>query len=186
MLQTLCTKKLDDSIVEQFGLTIYDECHHLSAEVFSNVMNNIVTNYCLGLSGTMTRKDGLSKVFKYFIGPVIHKEKTDNNVKVIINTVLFEDPLNDEYNELETDYKGNPMYSKMITKLCENENRSSMIINIINYELQRDPNQQIMILAHNKNLIHHLYENISKFEDSIGLYLGGMKEEALKKVNQKK
>lgn len=186
MLQTMCSKKMDESIICQFGLTIYDECHHLSAEVFSNVMNNIITNYCLGLSGTMTRKDGLTKVFKYFIGPVVHKEKSDNNVKVTINTLLFEDPENDKFNEVETDFKGNPMYSKMITKLCENENRSSMIINVISYELKRDPNQQIMILAHNKNLIHHLYKEIQKFEESIGLYLGGMKEHDLKESESKK
>ena len=32
MLQTLCTKDLPDEIIEQFGLTFYDECHHLSAQ----------------------------------------------------------------------------------------------------------------------------------------------------------
>jgi superfamily II DNA or RNA helicase len=186
MLQTLSTKTLPDIVTEQFGLTVYDECHHLSAEVFSNVMNKIVTNYSLGLSGTMTRKDGLTKVFKYFIGPVIHKEKTDNNTKVVVNTILFEDPENDEYNEVETDYKGNPMYSKMITKLCKNENRTSMIVNIIRYELKRDEKQQIMILAHNKSLINELFINIQKFEPSIGFYIGGMKENELKKSEDKR
>lgn len=186
MLQTLCTKTFDEDIISQFGLTIYDECHHLSAEVFSNVMNNIITNYCLGLSGTMTRKDGLTKVFKYFIGPVVHKEKSDNKVKVTINTILFEDPENDIFNKVETDFKGNPMYSRMITKLCENRCRSSMIVNVIHYEIKRDPEQQIMILAHNKNLIHHLYEEIQRFEPSIGLYLGGMKENQLKESESKK
>lgn len=186
MLQTLSTKDLRNEIIEEFGLTVYDECHHLSAEVFSNVMIKINTNYILGLSGTMTRKDGLTKVFKYFIGPVVHKEKSDNQQKVLIKSVLFEDPYNDEYNELETDYRGNPMYSRMITKLCNNENRTSMICNIIQYELKKNYNQQIMILAHNKSLIKQLYENIEKFESSIGYYLGGMKEQQLKESETKK
>ena len=186
MLQTLCTKDLPDEIIEQFGLTIYDECHHLSAEVFSNVMIKIVTNYNLGLSGTMTRKDGLTKVFKYFIGPVIHKEKSDNKIQVLIKTLCFEDPENEDFNELETDYKGNPMYSKMITKLCKNENRTNMIVNVINYELKQNYDQQIMILAHNKNLINELYEKIKEFEPSIGYYIGGMKEEQLKISETKK
>ena len=186
MLQTLCTKTFPDEIVEQFGLTVYDECHHLSAEVFSNVMLRIVTNYNLGLSGTMTRKDGLTKVFKYFIGPVIHKEKSDNKIEVLVKTILFEDPENDEFNELETDFKGNTMYSKMITKLCSNENRTHMIVNIIDYELKRNYDQQIMILAHNKNLIKQLYELIEKIEPSVGYYVGGMKEEELKISETKK
>ena len=186
MLQTLSTKDIPNEIVKEFGLTIYDECHHLSAEVFSNVMIRIHTNYVLGLSGTMTRKDGLTKVFKYFIGPVIHKEKTDLTTQVLIKAVLFEDPLNDEYNEVETDFKGNPMYSRMITKLCNNENRSAMICNIIQHELQQNNEQQIMILAHNKSLIKYLYEQIEVFEPSIGYYLGGMKESSLKESETKK
>lgn len=186
MLQTLSTKDLAYEIIEEFGLTIYDECHHLSAEVFSNVMIKINTNYILGLSGTMTRKDGLTKVFKYFIGPVIHKEKTDLDTEVLIKTILFEDPTNDEFNELETDYKGNPMYSKMITKLCSNENRTNMIVNIIQYELKENYDQQIMILAHNKVLIQELYDKIYVFEQSIGFYIGGMKEEKLKESESKK
>lgn len=186
MLQTLSTKKLPKEVVEQFGLSVYDECHHLSAEVFCNVMINIVTNYNLGLSGTMTRKDGLTKVFKYFIGPVIHKEKSDNDTKVTINTVIFDDPENEQYNEIETDYKGNPMYSKMITKLCNNELRTAMIVNIIQYELKRNYSQQIMILAHNKNLIKNLYDKINVFEESVGFYVGGMKESDLKVSETKK
>ena len=104
MLQTLSTKDLNETIVKEFGLTVYDECHHLSAEVFSNVMIRIHTNYVLGLSGTMTRKDGLTKVFKYFIGPVVHKEKTDLTTQVLVKAVLFEDPYNDEFNEIQGAY----------------------------------------------------------------------------------
>ena len=186
MLQTLSTKDLNETIVKEFGLTVYDECHHLSAEVFSNVMIRIHTNYVVGLSGTMTRKDGLTKVFKYFIGPVVHKEKTDLTTEVLVKAVLFEDPYNDEFNEVKTDFRGNPMYSSMITKLCQNENRSSMITNIIHHELKQNKEQQIMILAHNKTLIQSLYDSIITFEPSIGFYIGGMKEDALKESESKK
>ena len=186
MLQTLSTKDLHEEIINQFGLTIYDECHHLSAEVFSNVMIKINTNYILGLSGTMTRKDGLTKVFKYFIGPVVHKEKSDHTQSVLVKSILFEDPENDEYNKIEFDFKGNPMYSKMINKICNNENRTNMICNIIHYELKKNYDQQIMILAHNKSLIKQLYEKIEVFEKGIGYYLGGMKESQLKESESKK
>jgi len=42
----------------------------LAAEVFSNALFKIVTKYMLGLSATMKRKDGLTRVFKMFIGKV--------------------------------------------------------------------------------------------------------------------
>jgi len=88
MLQSLSSKTYEDSVWATFGLCIFDECHHLSAEVFSNIMIQIVCNYNLGLSGTMTRKDGLTKVFKHFIGPVIHKEKTDLSVSVNVKKFI--------------------------------------------------------------------------------------------------
>ena len=186
MLQTLSNKELPEELINTFGLTVYDECHHLSAEVFSQTMIRINTNYILGLSGTMTRKDGLTKVFKWFIGPVVHKEKSESQEEVVIKSLYFEDPYNDDYNHIETDFKGNPQYSKMITKICANENRTSMILNAIQYELKDNYDQQIMILAHNKSLIERLFEKIKAFEDSVGLYIGGMKEEQLKESESKK
>ena len=60
-----------------------------------------------------------------------------------------------------------------------------MIANLIRHELQQNSDQQIMILAHNKTLIHQLYELITTFESSIGYYLGGMKEAQLKESESK-
>ena len=185
MLQTLSTKDLDPKIKDEFGLCVYDECHHLSAEVFCNVMIKIVANYNLGLSGTMTRKDGLTKVFKYFIGPVIHKEKTDNNIKVLVKVAQFSYD-DEKYNEVETDYRGNPMYSRMITKISNNTHRTDFIINILKIELDRNYDQQVMILVHTKSLIKELYDKIFEFNEDVGLYVGGMKEPALKESEGKK
>tara|TARA_Y100000389_G_scaffold99354_1_gene96083 strand:+ start:12256 stop:13701 length:1446 start_codon:yes stop_codon:yes gene_type:complete len=186
MLQTLSTKIFSEDLINEFGLTVYDECHHLSAEVFSQVMIRINTNYILGLSGTMTRKDGLTKVFKWFVGPVVHKEKSDVQEEVLIKALYFEDPDNHEYNNVETDFKGNPQYSKMISKICSNENRTNMILNVIQYELKDNYDQQIMILVHNKSLIDELFNKMKIFENSVGLYIGGMKDHQLKESESKK
>ena len=184
MLQSLSSKTYDESICSSFGLCVFDECHHLSAEVFSNVMIQFVCNYNLGLSGTMTRKDGLSKVFKYFIGPVIHKEKTDISVEVKVKTIYYNDE--DLFDIVKTDFRGNPLYSTMISTLCECKERTKFIVEIIRNEFNINPNQQMMILAHNKSLIQELYDLIQIFEESVGFYLGGMKEQSLKESESKK
>ena len=57
MLQSLSMKDYDRDILSDFGFTIYDECHHISAEVFSRVLFKVVTKYGLGLSVTMKRMD---------------------------------------------------------------------------------------------------------------------------------
>jgi len=182
MLQSLSGKEYDPTLWDSFGLCVFDECHHLSAEVFSNIMINIVCNYNLGLSGTMKRKDGLSKVFEYFIGPIVHKEKTDVTTEVLIKSIKV---TFNEFDKVKTDFRGNPMYSTMINVLdCEERNR--FITEVVKNELKINPNQQIMILSNTKNLITNLYENIKEFEESIGYYVGGMKEEKLKESETKK
>ena len=70
MLQSLSMKEYPASLFESFGLTIIDEVHHISSEVFSNSLFKLVTKYMLGLSATMNRKDGTTKVFKMFLGDV--------------------------------------------------------------------------------------------------------------------
>jgi superfamily II DNA or RNA helicase len=53
--------------------------------------------------------------------------------------------------------------------------------------LQENPNQQIMILAHNKNILKYLYDAIThKNIATVGYYVGGMKESALKATESKK
>jgi superfamily II DNA or RNA helicase len=180
MLQSLSMKEYPDDQFAEFGLTILDEIHHLSAEVFCRALQKICTIYTLGLSATMNRKDGLSKVFKMFIGDIIHKEKRDDETKVIVKAIDFKTE-DEEFNEMEYDYRGNAKYSTMISKLCNFNIRSELIINVIINELKINPNQQVMILGHNKVLLVYLYKAIEyrKFA-SVGYYIGGMKQVDLK------
>jgi superfamily II DNA or RNA helicase len=183
MLQSLSNKPYPSEMWDSFGLCVFDECHHLSAEVFSNVMIQIVTPYNLGLSGTMTRKDGLSKVFKYFIGPVVHKEKSDLETEVHVKCVQFQNE--DLFEHVKTDFKGQPLYSCLISKL-NHPDRNDKIVTVLKRELEIQPHQQVMILSHTKQMIHDLYKRIELFEPSVGYYLGGMKEEHLKESESKK
>ena len=185
MLQSLSMKEYAEGTFDSFGLSIYDEVHHLSAEVFSRCMMNITTNYTLGLSGTMQRKDGMSKVFKMFLGPVVHKEKNKDQHEVIVKKIdyIVED---EEFNETKYDYRGNPQFSTMISKLCNYNRRSAFIIDVIKEEFHKNPDQQLMVLAHNKSLIEYLYKAIEHQKiGSVGYYVGGMKEAALKESESK-
>ena len=150
MLQSLSQKEYPENLFDCFGLSIYDETHHLGAEVFSRSMMKAITNYTLGLSGTMQRKDGLTKVFKMFLGDVIHKEKTNTKEhKVLVKAIRYRVD-DDDFNEIKYDYRGNPLYSTMISKLCNYNHRSEFILKVLENELKKNKEQQIMILAHNK------------------------------------
>ncbi len=173
------------------GMRIYpivSNCHHMGAEVFSRCMMKVNTTYTLGLSGTMERKDGLTKVFEMFIGPVVHKEKTESEHSVVVKGIVYNVD-DEEFNETQHDYMGNPKFSTMISKLCSYSHRSEFILRVLVSELEMNPEQQFMILAHNKSLITYLHDAIAHRNiagGSVGYYIGGMKEAALKQSEEKK
>jgi superfamily II DNA or RNA helicase len=134
----------------------------------------------------MNRKDGTTSVFKMFLGDVIFKGKRDEEREVVVHAIKYEVD-DDEFNEVKTDYRGNPAYSTMISKLCEYNRRSEFILKVLSDMFKINPNQQIMILAHNKNLLKYLHDAIEhRSIASVGYYVGGMKESALKETESKK
>jgi len=185
MLQSLSMKEYPSDMFSEFGLTIVDECHHISSEVFSRSLQKIVTKYTLGLSATMQRKDGLTRVFKMFLGEIIYKEKRDTTDDVLVKSIKYITN-DDEFNETKYDYRGNPAYSSMITKLCSYNHRSEFILQVLKKELEEKSGQQIMVLAHNKNLLNYLYKAIEHRRiATVGYYIGGMKEKDLKITERK-
>lgn len=186
MLQSLSMKEYPSSVFASFGFTIIDEVHHISSEVFSNALFKIVTKYMLGLSATMNRKDGTTPVFKMFLGDVIYKAKRDKEQDVIVRAIQY--CVDDEaFNTVVLDYRGKPQYSTMISKLCEYNRRSEFILRVLSDLLAEESNKQIMILAHNKNLLKYLHDAIEhRNMATVGYYVGGMKEAALKETESKK
>tara|TARA_B110000305_G_C19462133_1_gene655256 strand:- start:742 stop:2157 length:1416 start_codon:yes stop_codon:yes gene_type:complete len=186
MLQSLSMKTYDDTVFSTFGLSIIDEVHHLGAEVFCQAFLKFNTTYCLGLSATMTRKDGLTKVFKMFIGDIIHVEKRELSISLTVKAIEYYNS-DEEFNEMKYNFKGDPLYSTMISKLCNFNHRSEFIIQVIENEFKINPDQQMILLAHNKSLLQYLYDSITFRQiNTVGFYVGGMKESELKKSETKK
>ena len=75
----------------------------------------------------------------------------------------------------------------MISKLCQYNKRSEFIIKVVSDMLEENPSQQIMILAHNKNILTYMHDAINHRKiASVGYYVGGMKEQHLKESEKKK
>lgn len=186
MLQSLSMKNYPASMFDSFGLTIVDECHHISSEVFSRSLLKVVTKYTLGLSATMNRKDGLTDVFKMFLGDVVYKINRETEDNVLIKRIDYKSN-DEEFEETIYDYRGNPQYSSMVSKLCDYNHRSEFILQVIKKELQEKKDQQIMILGQNKSILKYLHDAIEyRNMATVGYYVGGMKEEDLKISERKK
>ena len=70
MIQSLGQKGVVNDLVADYGQVIVDECHHISAVSFEQVARRIKARYILGLSATVTRKDGHHPIIFMQCGPV--------------------------------------------------------------------------------------------------------------------
>ena len=140
----------------------------------------------LGLSATMNRKDGLTKVIKMFLGEVVYKKERKGENNVLVRAIQYSN--NDEnFSKIELNFRGQVHYTKMIKKLCEFNRRSEFILGVLKDILEEEVNEQIMILGHNKNLLKYLHDAISHRNiATVGYYVGGMKEKDLKISESKK
>jgi len=185
MVQTLYDKEYPPDAFSSFGFTVIDEVHRIGSEQFSKTLFKTITPYMLGISATVERKDKLTRVLYMFIGEKIYSLKRDADDVVCVRGLQYIS--NDSaFNETELDYRGNTKYSTMITKLCEFGPRSDFIIRVIKDLVSEEPENQIMILCHNRSLLTYLYECIVFRNIAlVGFYVGGMKQEKLQETETK-
>jgi len=177
MLQSISMKEYDPKLFDEFGLVIFDECHHLGAEVFSKALAKTNCKYTLGLSATPKRDDGLSKVFEWYLGPIIYQIKKRDIEEVNVKIVKYcsED---EKYCKEEKNFKGLLNTSKMINNVCNFEPRTNIIINLL-LDTAKE-NRKILVLSNRIDLLKNIHEKINN-SYSCGYYLGGMKEKELNK-----
>src|SRR5210317_78429 len=93
MLQSLSLKEYSFGDFESIGTVIVDEAHHICAKVFSQSLFKMCPRHIFGLSATPVRKDGLSKVLHWFMGPIFFAVERENQKQVDVFPIEFECPM---------------------------------------------------------------------------------------------
>ena len=180
-LQSLSMKDYDKGVFADIGFVIIDEVHRTGTEVFSNALHKINFRYALGLSATVQRKDGLAKVFKWFIGDVVYKKKrTEDGVLVKVCHFYDPDPI---YSKEEVIYNGKLNLSRMINNVCDFHPRVQYIVDIIKRVMtESEMTRKILILSDRKAHLASIKELLEHQAPHItsGFYIGGMKQADLK------
>lgn len=70
VIQSLNQKGNVKEYVEEYGQIIVDECHHVSAFSFEQVLKKAKAKYVLGLTATPTRQDGHQPIVLMQCGPI--------------------------------------------------------------------------------------------------------------------
>ena len=73
LMQSLVRKGIVSDLVADYGHVIVDECHHLSAVGFEAIAREAKARFVLGLSATVTRKDGHHPIIFMQCGPIRHR-----------------------------------------------------------------------------------------------------------------
>ena len=71
LLQSFARTKDLDELKDRFGTIIVDECHHIPAKTFRNVIAHLNSEYMYGLTATPKRKHNDEQLIYVYIGEVI-------------------------------------------------------------------------------------------------------------------
>jgi hypothetical protein len=173
MIQTLCSRENAIGAFDSFGLVIVDEAHHIGAAAFSQSMFKFCPKYTLGLTATPERKDGLTRILYWFMGPEFFSVRRKDQTGVQVVRVPFDHP---RFREgVPVSRFGKINMAAMVTELTELDERNTMILGHVRACLSE--NRRILILTDRRE---HCFWFAQQFkEDVCGLYIGGMSEPEL-------
>ena len=165
---TMQSLKNDPKIIENYSFVIVDECHHIPALTFEQIIKSFKGKYILGLSATPNRKDELQPILFQQLGEISYeykKKKTHINKLQIIRTQFVSNADN---------------YATIINELCIDEDRNNLIVDIIKKNIDR----KILLLTDRIEHINVL-ENLLQKEniDYISVHGSLNKKEQVENMN---
>jgi len=183
MIQSISMKQYPLDLFDSFGFVILDESHRCPSRVFSKALAKINCTYMLGLSATPNRKDGLTKVLKWFIGDIIFQRvgKSALNSELIRYVYCCKDEV---YSKELTGCYGKINSAGMINNIASFMPRTNFIVEKI-VECIRDMNRQVLILSDRKDQLRDIERAMAEKGIEIGYYIGGMKQSALELSTKK-
>ena len=171
MIQSLAHGGVVDDLVADYGQVIVDECHHLSAVSFEAVARRAKAKFVLGLSATVTRKDGHHPIIFMQCGPVRFRVDAKSEAaarpfghRVVQRRTSFilpprlekeRQPIQQVYAALAADGARNALIFDDVLKALEDK---------------RSP----VILTERKDHALHLADRFSRFARNVIVLTGGM------------
>jgi len=130
----------------------------------------------------LNRKDGMRKVFEYYIGKSVYtmknKEFCDVNVQV---HKYFETHV--DYSTVKLMWNGKENGAGMINNVCTFKPRTEFIISLLMDILRKEPERRVLILSERRNQLKDIESYIieNKIAEAggvpgYGFYVGGMKQ----------
>jgi superfamily II DNA or RNA helicase len=132
VIQSLYRKDEVKDFVAEYGQVIVDECHHISAFTFEQVMRQVKAKYIVGLTATPTRKDGHHPIIYMQCGPV----RFSMSAKTMTETTPFEHKVTARHTEFRiapelTEITIQDIYAALVKDASRNEMIANDIVRAI-------------------------------------------------------
>lgn len=151
MIESLAGERKYEGL-DKFGLVFFDECHHLAAPWFSQVLQKIQPRHIIGLTATPRRGDGLQHVLHMYLGEIVYQGK---RVTTGLETVTFFNYTNPRYKEIKTK-KGVPVVYKMHERMIKDPIRNNLIVERIIKYYRENVKRQIIVFSKRIEHLHTL------------------------------
>lgn len=112
------------SFVQEYGMVIVDECHHVSSITFESVLKHVKAQYVYGLTATPIRKDGLQPIIFMQCGPI----RFFSDAKAQIQKQTFKRLLVPRFTSYRPITDDKPSFTELLNLLSESEIRNSLIV----------------------------------------------------------
>jgi superfamily II DNA or RNA helicase len=174
MIQTMCMREFDKKAFDSIGLLVVDEAHHIGAPAFSQFMFKVCPRYTLGLTATPERKDGLTRLLYWFLGPEFFKVERVNQGTTKVTTLNYTDQAFKESPPVTR--FGQLNMAGMINIVTELEARNDLIVQTAEDALA--DGRRVLVLSDRRE---HCFYLQNRLGSNAKLYVGGMKEADLAK-----
>ncbi|MGG2200105.1 TOTE conflict system archaeo-eukaryotic primase domain-containing protein [Paenibacillus sp.] len=169
IIQSLNNKGTVKDYVQEYGQVIIDECHHVSAFSFEQVLKKVTAKYVLGLTATPTRQDGHQPIVFMQCGPIRIKidAKTQGQHRGIEHKVIprytnFLLPSNQNIGGIQDIYQ----------LLVQNEERNNQIFDDLLTAL--DQGRSPVLLAERTAHVEYFENRLKGFAKNVIVLRGGM------------
>jgi superfamily II DNA or RNA helicase len=173
LIQSLVRKGEVDDIIGDYGHLVVDECHHLSAVSFELVARRTKARFVLGLSATVTRKDGHHPIIFMQCGPVRFRVDARNEAvkrpfhhRVQIRETSFQLPEQADGSLL--------LIQRIYNALANDEARNALIFDdvLAALEAKRSP----VIITERSDHVALFAERFEKFAKNVVVLKGGQSD----------
>lgn len=170
------------SFVQDYGMVIVDECHHVSSITFEKVLKSVKAQYVHGLTATPIRKDGQQPIIFMQCGPIRFSADSKSQIqKQSFRRYLI--PRFTSYRSITDDKQSFPALQK---SLAADEVRNSLIVDDIRKTLEsgRTP----IVLTGIKQHVDLLAERLKSYANNViqltGTCTAKEKREALQRLQE--